>query len=299
MSLSDLFSLKGKTALVTGGSRGIGLMIARGFVEAGVKTYISSRKAQACDAAAAELSKSGTCIPLAHDLGTTAEVKTLADEIKAREKQLDILINNAGAAWAEPIDQYSEAGWDKLMAVNLKAVFTLTQALLPLLRAAATPDDPARVVNIGSIDGILQPSLESYAYSASKAAVHHLTRNLAKHLAKDNINVNAIAPGPFETKMLAPVLAVARKQIEAAVPRKRVGRDDDMIGAAIFYCSRASSYVTGTVLPVDGGIASAAYMASEFFDMTRISDRHPEVLRAPFETLTAFAPQGDARSLEG
>ncbi|HWA03001.1 MAG TPA: SDR family oxidoreductase [Rhizomicrobium sp.] len=263
MSVSDLFSLKGKTALVTGGSRGIGLMIARGFVEAGVKTYISSRDAKACAEAESALNKIGTCIALPHDLGQTAEVKALASEIASREKKLDILINNAGAAWAEPIDRYSEKGWDKLMAVNLKAVFTLTQALLPLLRAVATPDDPARVVNIGSIDGILQPSLESYAYSASKAAVHHLTRNLAKHLAKDNINVNAIAPGPFETKMLAPVLAVARKQIEASVPRKRIGRDEDMIGAAIFYCSRASSYVTGTVLPVDGGIVTAAYTSMD------------------------------------
>ncbi len=263
MSVADLFSLKGKTALVTGGSRGIGLMIARGFVEAGVKTYISSRDAKACAEAEAALNKVGTCIALPHDLGHTAEVKALASEIASREKKLDILINNAGAAWAEPIDQYSEKGWDKLMAVNLKAIFTLTQALLPQLRAAATEDDPARVVNIGSIDGILQPSLESYAYSASKAAVHHLTRNLAKHLAKDNINVNAIAPGPFETKMLAPVLAVARKQMEASVPRKRIGRDDDMIGAAIFYCSRASSYVTGTVLPVDGGIVTAAYTAMD------------------------------------
>jgi NAD(P)-dependent dehydrogenase (short-subunit alcohol dehydrogenase family) len=263
MSISDLFSLKGKTALVTGGSRGIGLMIARGFVEAGVKTYISSRDARACAEAEAALNKIGTCIALPHDLGRTDEVKALASGIAAREKKLDILINNAGAAWAEPIDQYSEKGWDKLMAVNLKAIFTLTQALLPQLRAAATEDDPARVVNIGSIDGILQPSLESYAYSASKAAVHHLTRNLAKHLAKDNINVNAIAPGPFETKMLAPVLAVARKQMEASVPRKRIGRDDDMIGAAIFYCSRASSYVTGTVLPVDGGIVTAAYTSMD------------------------------------
>ena len=263
MSLDSLFSLRGKTALVTGGSRGIGLMIARGFVQAGVKTYISSRKAQACDAAAAELSKTGTCIALAHDLGETAEVHKLADEIKAREAKLDILVNNAGAAWAEPIDRYSESGWDKVMDVNLKAVFLLTQALLPLLRAAATAEDPARIVNIGSIDGILQPTLESYAYSASKAAVHHLTHNLAKHLAKDNINVNAIAPGPFDTKMLAPVLAVARKQMEQTVPRGRIGNDDDMIGAAIFFCARASSFVTGTVLPVDGGIASAAYTSME------------------------------------
>ncbi len=264
MAISKLFDLTGKTALVTGGSRGIGLMIARGFVEAGVKTYISSRKASACEEAAAELNKVGTCIPLAHDLGSTAEVHKLADEVKAREKKIDILINNAGAAWAEPIDTYSEAGWDKLMDINLKAVFLLTQALLPLLRAAGTAEDPARVVNIGSIDGILAPSLESYAYSASKAAVHHLTRNLAKHLAKDNINVNAIAPGPFETKMLAPVLAVSRKAVETSVPRGRIGNDDDMIGAAIFYCSRASSYVTATVLPVDGGLSGTPYSALPF-----------------------------------
>jgi NAD(P)-dependent dehydrogenase (short-subunit alcohol dehydrogenase family) len=259
--ISKLFDIEGKTALVTGGSRGIGLMIARGFVEAGAKVYISSRKADACERAAEELSKHGTCIPLAHDLGETREVHRLAEAVAAHEPKLDILINNAGATWGEQIDRYSESGWDKVMNVNVKAVFLLTQALLPLLRAAGKTDDPARVVNIGSIDGLLQPALETYAYSASKAAVHHLTRNLAKHLARDNINVNAIAPGPFETKMLAPVLATARNALEASVPRKRIGMDDDMIGAAIFFCSRASSYVTGTVLPVDGGITAAAYMA--------------------------------------
>lgn len=259
--VSNLFDISGKTALITGGSRGIGMMIARGFVQAGAKVYISSRKADACERAAEELSKFGTCIPLAHDLGETAEVRRLADAVKSREKKLDILINNAGAAWGEPIDTYSEAGWDKVMNVNLKAVFLLTQALLPLLRAAGTADDPARIVNIGSIDGLLQPALETYAYSASKAAVHHLTRNLAKHLARDNINVNAIAPGPFETKMLAPVLANARAALESSIPRKRIGADDDMIGAAIFFCSHASSYVTGAVLPVDGGITASAYMS--------------------------------------
>jgi NAD(P)-dependent dehydrogenase (short-subunit alcohol dehydrogenase family) len=258
--VSQLFDISGKTALVTGGSRGIGLMIARGFVQNGAKVYISSRKAEACERAAAELSKYGTCIPLAHDLGSMAEVKALAEDIKAREKKLDILINNAGAAWAEPFETYSEAGWDKLMNVNLKAIFFLSQALLPELKAAGTADDPARIVNIGSIDGILQPQLESYAYSASKAAVHHLTHHLAKHLARDGINVNAIAPGPFETKMLAPVLATARKAIESSVPRGRIGEDDDMIGAAIFFCSRASSFITGQVLAVDGGIMAAAYM---------------------------------------
>jgi NAD(P)-dependent dehydrogenase (short-subunit alcohol dehydrogenase family) len=262
MSISSLFDIKGKTALVTGGSRGIGLMIARGFVEAGVKTYISSRKAEACERAAKELSKIGECIPLAHDLANTAEVHKLADEVKAREKKLHILINNAGAAWAQPIDEFTEAGWDKVVDLNLKAIFTLTQALLPVLRAAATAEDPARVVNVGSIDGIITPTLESYSYSASKAGAHHLTHHLAKHLAKDNITVNAIAPGPFDTKMLAPVLATRRKELEQSVPRKRIGNDDDMIGAAIFFCSRASSYVTGAVLPVDGGIVASAYTNS-------------------------------------
>jgi NAD(P)-dependent dehydrogenase (short-subunit alcohol dehydrogenase family) len=262
MPISSLFDIAGKTALITGGSRGIGLMIARGFVEAGAKVYISSRDAKACAEAVAALGSA--CIAFPHDLGRTDEVHKLAEEIKSREKKLDILINNAGAAWAEPFEKYSEKGWDKLMAINLKATFTLSQALYPLLKAAGTVEDPARIVNIGSIDGILAPSLETYAYSASKAAVHHLTRNMAKHLAKDNINVNAIAPGPFETKMLAPVLAVSRKAMEAGVPRGRIGVDDDMIGAAIFYCSKASSYITGTVLPVDGGISGTPYTALDW-----------------------------------
>jgi NAD(P)-dependent dehydrogenase (short-subunit alcohol dehydrogenase family) len=264
MPISSLFDIAGKTAVITGGSRGIGLMIARGFVEAGVKVYISSRSAPACAEAAEALSKIGSCTAFPHDLGQTAGVHKLADEIKARESKIDILVNNAGAAWAEPFEKYSEKGWDKLMDINLKATFLLTQALYPLLRAAGTAEDPARVINIGSIDGILAPSIETYAYSASKAAVHHLTRNLAKHLAKDNINVNAIAPGPFETKMLAPVLAVSRKAMVAGVPRGRIGEDDDMIGAAIFYASRASSYVTGTVLPVDGGISGTPYTSLDW-----------------------------------
>jgi NAD(P)-dependent dehydrogenase (short-subunit alcohol dehydrogenase family) len=262
MPISKLFDISGKIAVITGGSRGIGLMIARGFVEAGAKVYISSRDAKACADAVAALGEN--CIAFPHDLGRTEGVHKLAGEIKSREKTLDILINNAGAAWAEPFETYSEKGWDKLMNINLKATFTLSQALYPLLKAAGTAQDPARIVNIGSIDGLLAPSLETYAYSASKAAVHHLTRNMAKHLAKDNINVNAIAPGPFETKMLAPVLAVSRKAMEAGVPRGRIGEDDDMIGAAIFYCSRASSYVTGTVLPVDGGISGTPYTSLDW-----------------------------------
>ena len=260
MPISKLFDIAGKTAVITGGSRGIGLMIARGFVEAGAKVYISSRNAAACAEAAEKLGKN--CIAFAHDLGQTAEVHKFADEIKAREKTLDILVNNAGAAWAEPFEKYSEKGWDKLMDINLKATFLLSQALLPLLKAAGTAEDPARIVNIGSIDGIVTPTLESYSYSASKAGAHHLTHHLAKHLAKDNITVNAIAPGPFDTKMLAHVLATSRKELEQNVPRQRIGNDDDMIGAAIFFCSRASSYVTGAVLPVDGGIVAAAYTNS-------------------------------------
>lgn len=257
---SELFDISGRIALVTGGSRGIGLMIARGFVKNGVKVYISSRKTDACLRAAEELSKFGICVPLAHDLGTLAEVHKLADELKTHEIKLDFLINNAGAAWAEPIEKYSEEGWDKVMNINLKATFFLTQALLPLLKSAATKENPARVVNIGSIDGILQPTLESYAYSASKAAVHHLTHHLAKHLARENINVNAIAPGPFETKMLAPVLAAGRDTILASMPRGRIGEENDMIGAAIFFCSKASSFVTGQILAVDGGITTSAYL---------------------------------------
>lgn len=257
--VSSLFDISGKTALVTGGSRGIGLMIARGFVENGVKVYISSRKADACARAADELSKFGTCIPLAHDLANLDQVRALAGDLKARETKLDFLINNAGAAWAEPLEKFSEEGWDKVMNVNLKAMFFLTRELVPLLKAAGTSADPARVVNIGSIDGILEPILESYSYSASKAAVHHLTRNLSRHLVRDHINVNAIAPGPFETKMLAHTLATARAAVESSVPRGRLGADDDMIGAAIFFCSKASAYITGQVLPVDGGITSAVY----------------------------------------
>jgi NAD(P)-dependent dehydrogenase (short-subunit alcohol dehydrogenase family) len=253
---SDLFSIDGKTALVTGGSRGIGLMISRGFVEAGAKVYISSRKAQVCDAVAAELSKSGTCISLPADLGTEAGCRALADEVAKREQQLHVLVNNAGANWGAPIVEYPDEAFDKVFALNVKGVFNLTRFLIPLLQKAATDDDPARVINIGSIDGLQAPMLETYAYSSSKAAVHQLTRVLARRLAPQRITVNAIAPGPFESKMMAETLQRFGDQIRSSNPLGRIGRPEDMAGTAIFLASRAGAYLTGAVIPVDGGIST-------------------------------------------
>jgi NAD(P)-dependent dehydrogenase (short-subunit alcohol dehydrogenase family) len=254
--MKNLFSVEGKVALVTGGSRGIGFMIARGYVENGAKTYISARKADACEAAAKELSAYGSCIALPADVADLKELTRLATTLATHEKKLDILVNNAGANWAAPIDEYPEAGWDKVVDVNLKSVFFLTRALLPLLRAAGTAVDPARVINIGSIDGLHVPGLDTFAYSSSKAAVHHLTRTLARRLARENINVNAVAPGPFESKMMAETLRTFGEAIKAAAPRGRIGEPEDMAGVALFLASRASAYITGAVIPVDGGIAT-------------------------------------------
>ena len=255
-SMKNLFSVQGKVALVTGGSRGIGYMIARGFVENGATTYITARKAEACDAAAAELSAFGKCHSLPCDVSSSEGVKQLSKTLLEREPKLDILVNNAGANWAEPIDVFAEAGWDKVIGVNLKSVFFLTRALLPGLRAAGTAADPARVINIGSIDGLHVPGLETYAYSSSKAAVHHLTRVLARRLAPEHINVNAVAPGPFESKMMAETLRNFGEAIKASCPLGRIGRPEDMAGVALYLASRASAYVTGTVIPVDGGLAT-------------------------------------------
>jgi NAD(P)-dependent dehydrogenase (short-subunit alcohol dehydrogenase family) len=254
-TMNELFSIAGKTAVVTGGSRGIGLMIARGFVEAGARVIISSRKADVCDEVAAELSKVGECEAIPADLSSEAECRRLAEAVAARLPSLDILVNNAGATWGAPLDQFDEAAWERVLALNVKGVYHLTKFLVPLLEAAGSADQPARVINIGSIDGIKVPLLETYSYSASKAAVHMLTRHLAKRLAPA-ITVNAIAPGPFESKMMAATLDAFGEQIAAAAPLKRIGRPDDMAGAAIFLASRAGAYVTGAVVPVDGGIAS-------------------------------------------
>jgi NAD(P)-dependent dehydrogenase (short-subunit alcohol dehydrogenase family) len=254
--MKDLFSIDGKAALVTGGSRGIGLMIARGFVEAGARVYISSRKADVCDRVAKELSAHGTCVSLPADLATEAEARRLAGEIAAREPALHILVNNAGANWGAPLAEYPDSAWDKVLALNVKAVFHLTRALLPQLEKAAKPRDPARVINIGSIDGLQAPVLETYAYSASKAAVHQLTRALAHQLASRGVTVNAIAPGPFESKMMHETLERFRDVIVAGCPLGRIGEPEDMAGAAIYLASRAGAYLTGAVIPVDGGITT-------------------------------------------
>jgi NAD(P)-dependent dehydrogenase (short-subunit alcohol dehydrogenase family) len=252
--VKNLFSVAGKVALVTGGSRGIGLMIARGYVENGAKVYISSRKQDVCDRVAAELSQVGTCVSLPADLATEADATRLAAALAAREPQLHILVNNAGTNWGAPLEEYPDAAWDKILALNVKAVFHLTRACLPQLAAAATAEDPARVINIGSIDGLNVPLLETYAYSASKAAVHHLTRVLAMRLAPRHITVNAVAPGPFESKMMAETLQRFGDAIRASCPLGRIGTPEDMAGVAIYLASRAGAYLTGTVIPVDGGI---------------------------------------------
>ena len=254
--MSGLFSIEDKVAVVTGGSRGIGLMIARGMVEAGAKVYISSRKADVCDAVAAELSKAGTCVSIPADLGTESGCRHLADELARCEERVHILVNNAGANWGAPLEQYPDEAFDKVFALNVKGVFHLTRFLVPLLQKAASDDDPARVINIGSIDGLQAPALETYAYSSSKAAVHHLTRALAHRLAPLRITVNAIAPGPFESKMMAETLQRFGDSIRASCPLGRIGRPDDMAGTAIFLSSRAGAYLTGTVIPVDGGIST-------------------------------------------
>jgi NAD(P)-dependent dehydrogenase (short-subunit alcohol dehydrogenase family) len=253
--MRNLFDVDGKVVLVTGGSRGIGEMIARGFVENGAKVYISSRKAAVCDALAEELSARGTCLSLPFDLANMAGIEGLAAAVAAREPRLDVLVNNAGATWGAPIDDYPEDGWDKTMDLNTKSIFFLTQKLLPQLRAAATHEAPSRVINIASVNGIEPPGLETYAYSTSKAGCIMLTRHLAKRLAPEHILVNAIAPGPFQSHMMAATLAQAGDAIAKANPRGRIGTPEDIAGVAIFLSSRASAYTTGTVVPCDGGSA--------------------------------------------
>ena len=255
MKISDLFSVGGKVALVTGGSRGVGLMIARAYVENGAKVYISSRKKEVCEAVAEELSKIGTCISLPADLAATEGRAALVEALKTRESGLDILVNNAGAVWAAKFDKYPEAGYDKVMDINVKALFMLTRDLVPLLENAAAPEKPSRVINIGSIDGLRVPLLENYAYGPSKAAVHHLTRVLAVALGPRGITVNAIAPGPFESKMTEWILHNFRKDIEAACPLGRIGSPQDMGGIALYLASPAAAYLNGAVIPIDGGLS--------------------------------------------
>lgn len=256
----QLFDVSGKKVVVTGGSRGIGAMIARGFLNAGAEVLISARKTDQLETAKQELSALGPVETVQADLSTDEGTTALATAVAAWNDRLDVLVNNAGANWGAPIEQYPEQGFDKVIDTNVKGLFFLTAKLLPQLRTAASDDDPARVINIGSIDGLSAPAFENYAYSASKAAVHQLTRQMAKHLAVDRIAVNAIAPGPFESKMMEFVLADpdARGVVEQTIPLGRVGRPDDVAGTAIFLASKAGSYINGAIIPVDGGRTGTA-----------------------------------------
>lgn len=250
----SLFDLSGKVAVVTGGTRGIGLMVARGLLQAGARVHVTSRSEAACRAAVAELSKDGSVSWVAADLSQESECQRLADEIGRAEPSVDVLVNNAGAT--APLAEYPASAWDKVLDLNLKAPFFLSRAFLPLLLRGGRGDDPARIINIGSIDGVRVPGLPTYAYSASKAGLHHLTRVLAKELGPQGVTVNAVAPGPFESKMMAATLDAFGDAIAAASPLGRIGRPDDMAGVAVYLASRAGSYVTGAVIPVDGGIAT-------------------------------------------
>jgi NAD(P)-dependent dehydrogenase (short-subunit alcohol dehydrogenase family) len=254
MKIETLFSVAGKTAVVTGGSRGIGEMIARALVDNGATVIISSRKASDCEALAAELGPA--CIAIPADLSQMAEITRFAGEVAKHFPKLDVLFNNAGASWGAGIDDFPEVGWDKVMDLNVKSVFFLTQALLPQLEAAASADANARVINIGSIDGQHVSDLETYSYAASKAGVLHMTRMMAKFLGKRHIAVNAIAPGFFPSKMTAGIAEEFREAFRAATPMQRWGNADDMGGVALFLASRASAYMTGAVITVDGGYAT-------------------------------------------
>lgn len=255
--MKDLFDIDGKVAVVTGGSRGIGAMIARGFVENGARVYITARNAQELETTAAELAELGECIAIPGDLSTLSGVTAFADAVTAREERLDILVNNAGAAWGEDIDTFPEKGWDKVMDLNVKSIFFLTQQFLPQLRLAGSADDPARVINIGSVNGICHPHMNNYSYSASKAAVHQLTLHLGADLAPQGINVNAIAPGFFPSKMTAHMLE-HEEAMAAGIPRRRLGNALDAAGTAIYLSSRASAWMTGQVLVLDGGLVANA-----------------------------------------
>ena len=261
IDVSTLFSLKGKTALVTGGSRGIGRMIAEGFLQAGATVYISSRKADVCEKVATDLSaQGGTCHALPADIARDNDRNGLVAALGSRINHLDILVNNAGAAWGAPYASFPEHGFRKVLELNVTALFFLTRDLTPLLARAADPDDPARVINIGSMDGVKAPTVldnGTFPYSASKAAVHHLTRTLAIELAPRHITVNAVAPGFFESKMTEASLANFQDQIERNCPLGRIGRPEEMAGVAIYLASRAGAYTNGTVIPVDGGTSLA------------------------------------------
>jgi len=249
LKIEDLFSVRGKVALVTGGATGIGRMIADGLVQNGAKVYIASRKIEECEATARELSANGECLALRVDLGDQSSLRALADELASREPKLHILVNNAGAGWAQRLEDYPEAGWDKVMALNVKAPFFLTKALLTQLRAAATPEDPARIVNIGSIAGLSAALSNNFVYGTSKAAIHQLSRSLGHYLARAHITVNAIAPGPFPSRMMGDMI----DDYVDGTPLARGGSPGDAAGTALYLCSRAGAFMTGAILTLDGG----------------------------------------------
>ena len=258
MRISELFSIENKVAVVTGGSRGIGYMIAEGLVTNGVRTYITSRKAADLDEAAAKLSELGHCVAIAADLSTEEGLAGFVAAFSEREEALHILVNNAGAAWGAPLGKFPASGFDKILDINVKAPFMLTQALLDKLKAAATAEDPARVIMIGSIDGFVVPIGDNFSYSGSKAAIHMLARHLAHNVAGDNITVNTVAPGPFRSKMMGYLLddPDSRARVARKVPRQRIGTPEDVAGAVIYLSSRAGAWLTGVLIPVDGGLST-------------------------------------------
>ena len=260
MLINNLFSVKGKVVLVTGGSRGIGEMIAAGFCANGAKVYISARSKDIVENTAKRLTElyDSQCIGIESDISSIEGVKKLGNEIKKSEEHLDILVNNAGAAWAAPIEDFPEIGWDKVMDLCVKSMFFLTQNLLPLLCKSANKEDPSRIINIGSIDGINNPEFKNFSYSAAKSAVHHMTRVLAAELVKKHINVNAIAPGPFPSKMLGSAVEFNYTELEQKNPRGRIGTPEDIAGLTIFLSSRAGAYTIGEVITCDGGLVASA-----------------------------------------
>ncbi|KAF2234079.1 oxidoreductase [Viridothelium virens] len=255
MDVSNLFNVKGKIVLVTGGAKGIGRMISEGFVTNGATVYISSRDARSCDQACTELNSlgRGKAIAIPADFYKEADVKKLAEEFGKRESKLHVLVSNSGSNWGAPYDEYPESAWTRVLTLNLQRVFTVTQLMTKYLEAAASAEDPSRVINIGSVDGIRVPELETFAYSSSKAGVHHLTKVLANHLGRKNITSNALACGPFESKMMAATLSQFRDAIESGIPLGRIGSPQDVAGATLFLASRAGAYVNGAVLTLDGG----------------------------------------------
>ena len=258
MAIDRLFCVEGKVALVTGGGTGIGAMIASGLVERGVRTYITGRNADRVEAAAAGLrAQGGACFGLVADFEARGGVAALAADMSAREDRLDLLVNNAGANAAGSLAEMEEADWDLVLGINTKAPFFLIRELLPLLRAGASPADPARVINVGSIGGLHVPNWEAHAYGASKAALHHLTRSLAKALGRDHITVNAVAPGPFPSGLTDVASEAVKSSVAAHVPLGRPGQSEDAAGTVIFLASRAGAYVNGHVIPLDGGYIAA------------------------------------------